>query len=202
MLSQSVESAKFDGMPKSAEKTGVVDLVISPEDIAATLVRYSLLPVGEKSLLLDAPIIVNEGSMNRLMRLLRDEFDIDFAYYKSGTVLRRIERRVLLSQSLDFDKYVDKVAEDLDELNSLYKDLLIGVTNFFRDAEAFHRLESILPEVLRQLQPGEQFRAWVAGCATGEEAYSLAIVLLETIEDLRASDRRQDFCHGRSPRVA
>jgi len=185
VLSQSTDSAKFDGMPRSAEKTGVVDLVQSPEDLAVTLARYAHFPVGDKTALLDKPVVVDEGSMNHLLRLLREEFNIDFAYYKSGTVMRRIERRVLLSQSVDFDAYVRRVAGDLDELNSLYKDLLIGVTCFFRDVAAYDRIQqAVLPDLLKQLAPGDQFRAWVAGCATGEEAYSLAILLYEAIEDL------------------
>lgn len=186
VLSQSTDSAKFDGMPRSAEKTGVVDLVQSPEDLAITLGRYSQFPVGDKAALLDKPVIVDENSMNRLLRLLREEFNIDFACYKSGTVMRRIERRVLLSHSADFDEYVHRVSSDPDELNSLYKDLLIGVTCFFRDPAAYDQVEKrVLPELLQQLGPGDQFRAWVAGCATGEEAYSLAILLFEVIEDLQ-----------------
>ena len=185
VISQSIDSAKFDGMPKSAEKTGVVDLVIEPEAIAGTLIRYAEFPVTDKTQLLDKPVVVDEDSMNRLLRLLREECGIDFAFYRSATVMRRIERRVLLSQSVDFDDYVELLAQDREELNSLYKDLLIGVTQFFRDPAAYERLQSdVLPEILQGLQPGSQFRAWVAGCATGEEPYSLAIVISELLEEL------------------
>jgi two-component system CheB/CheR fusion protein len=186
VLTQSSESAKFDGMPRSGENTGVVDLVQSPEELAATIARYATFPIGNKGGLLDKPVVVDEDSMNRLLRLLREEFEVDFTDYKPGTVLRRIERRVLLSGSTDFDAYVDCIANDHDELNSLYKDLLIGVTSFFRDPDAFSHLERhVIPELLSRIQPGDQFRAWVAGCATGEEAYSLAILLFEQLEDLQ-----------------
>ncbi|MGB7323503.1 MAG: chemotaxis protein CheB, partial [Rubripirellula sp.] len=185
VISQSVETSKFDGMPKSAENTGVVDMMLGPESIAETLIRYASFPITDKTQLLDKPMVVDEDSMNRLLRLLRKECGIDFAFYKSATVMRRIERRVLLSQSVDFDDYVELLADDRDELNTLYKDLLIGVTQFFRDAAAYDRLEKeVLPGILKELKPGDQFRAWVAGCATGEEAYSLAILVSELLEDM------------------
>ncbi|WP_186775433.1 chemotaxis protein CheB [Rubripirellula tenax] len=185
VISQSVETSKFDGMPRSAENTGVVDMVLGPEGIAETLIRYSGFPTADKTQLIDKPIVVDEDSMNRLLRLLRDECGIDFAFYKSATVMRRIERRVLLSQSVDFDDYVELLDDDRDELNSLYKDLLIGVTQFFRDPAAYDRLQlEVLPDLLKDLEPGCQFRAWVAGCATGEEAYSLAILVYELLEEL------------------
>jgi two-component system CheB/CheR fusion protein len=185
VISQSVETAKFDGMPKSAENTGVVDMVLGPEAIAETLIRYANFPVTDKTQLLDKPVVVDEDSMNRLLRLLRDECGIDFAFYRSATVMRRIERRVLLSRSVDFDDYVELLSGDHDELNSLYKDLLIGVTQFFRDPAAYDRLEKeVLPSILKNLSPGDQFRAWVAGCATGEEAYSLAILVSELLEEM------------------
>lgn len=185
VISQSLETAKFDGMPKSAEKTGVVDMVLSPEDIAGTLELYASFPVSDKTQLLDVPVVVDETSMRRLLRLLREECGIDFVHYKEATVVRRIERRVLLSQALDFEDYVERVSTDREELNALYKDLLIGVTHFFRDPGVFDRLRNeVLPKLLRDLEPGDQFRAWIAGCATGEEAYSFAIIVSEILEDL------------------
>ena len=187
VLSQSVDSAKFDGMPISAERTGLVDLVLSPEDLGATLVRYASIPRGDKlQLIEDRPVAVEESAMNQLFQMMHDECGIDFSFYKPATVMRRVERRVLLSQSEDFDDYVALVKEDRGELNTLYKDLLIGVTRFFRDEAAFERLErEVLPTLLSRLQPGDQFRAWVAGCATGEEVYSLAMLVFEQLEELQ-----------------
>ena len=91
-------------------------MVLDPEGIAETLIRYASFPVCDKSQLLDKPVLVDEDSMNRLLRLLREECGIDFAFYKATTVMRRIERRVLLSQSVDFDDYVELLADDRDEL--------------------------------------------------------------------------------------
>ena len=187
VLAQSGESAKFDGMPLSAERTGLVDLILAPEDLGATLVRYASLPGGSKlELMENEPLEFDESAMDLLLRMMRDESGIDFSYYKPATVVRRIQRRVSLSRSNSFDDYVDLVKTNSEELNNLYKDLLIGVTRFFRDEIAFERVGSeILPPLLSRLKPGDQFRAWVAGCATGEEVYSLAILVYEQLEDLQ-----------------
>ena len=95
---------------------------------------------------------------------------------------RRVERRLLLNQSLDVEQYVERLSEHREELNQLYKDLMIGVTQFFRDREAFHRLAvDELPRLLAGIEDDQEFRVWVAGCATGEEAYSLAIMIHEQL---------------------
>ena len=187
VLAQDFESAKFDGMPLSAERTGVVDLVLPPEDLAVTLVRYASLPRGDKLQLIETdPVELDESALNQLFRLMRDQSGIDFSFYKPATVMRRIERRVLLNRCDSFEDYVVRVKGDSNELSNLYKDLLIGVTQFFRDEAAFEQVRNkILPTLLSRLNPGDQFRAWVAGCATGEEAYSLAILVFEQLEELQ-----------------
>ena len=124
--------------------------------------------------------------MDTIYRLLRDRYGIDFTHYKPNTVARRTERRLLLNHSLDLDDYAKRLEQDPDELNLLYKDLLIGVTRFFRDCEAFERLEKdLLPEALT----GDSARRGVSRLGgrlrTGEEAYSLAILSQERMEALR-----------------
>ena len=115
--------------------------------------------------------------------MLEEEFGIDFTHYKPSTVTRRIERRLVLARSNDIEEYVRRLRRDHDELDLLYRDLLIGVTRFFRDPAAFELLEKkVLPELLERTPPEAPLRVWVAGCATGEEAYSLAIVLHELME--------------------
>ena len=110
--------------------------------------------------------------------MLQDEFGIDFTHYKPSTVTRRIERRLALARSQDIEEYVERLKRERDELDVLYRDLLIGVTRFFRDEEAFEVLEQqVLPELLQREPRDAPLRVWVAGCATGEEAYSLAILL-------------------------
>ena len=194
VLVQSIETAKFDGMPKSAVETGVADFVLPVQDMPATLMRYISHPSAEGVHRSPEDAAVRETAMERIHRLLRDRYGIDFSYYKPNTVARRTERRLMLNQSLDLDDYVKRLEEDAEELNLLYRDLLIGVTRFFRDREAFERLEKdVLPEALAALPPGEEFRAWVAGCATGEEAYSLAILLAERMEAMRRPIRAKIF---------
>jgi two-component system, chemotaxis family, CheB/CheR fusion protein len=179
VIVQSEASAKFDGMPKSAEKTGVADLVLPPAEIRESLIRYAARARDHA----DAPPAEKAGdAVSTIFELLRRESGIDFASYKQSTVSRRVDRRLLLSRSRDLEDYVDKLCASPEEVEALYKDLLIGVTGFFRDAEAFRALENaIVPELIDRLRVESQgeLRVWVAACATGEEAYSIGIVLHE-----------------------
>lgn len=209
VLVQTEESAKFDGMPKSAQETGVVDLVLSPEHIAETLEKYAKSPIISQLVDPTETLPINEDGMNRVTRLLRNAYGIDFSLYKPTTVTRRIERRLLLNRSLDFDDYVAQLESNPQELNLLYHDLLIGVTQFFRDRDAFDLIErQVLPELLQKLSRDEELRIWVAGCATGEEAYSLAILVNEQIAALgrnpapRFSRRMSINHHSTSPAPA
>jgi two-component system CheB/CheR fusion protein len=184
VIAQSRESAKFDGMPKSTIDSGLTDLVLAPEAMPAALLKHAQHPLAES--LSQSVGADGEGSgMSRLFQLLRDQYGIDFSQYKPSTVGRRIERRLLMQQVGSLDEYVDRLTDDPEELDSLYKDLLIGVTKFFRDPEAFRRLEQdLLPDLLRQTPANGEFRVWIPGCATGEEAYSLAILIREALEAL------------------
>ncbi|MGE3776120.1 MAG: chemotaxis protein CheB, partial [Pirellulaceae bacterium] len=185
VIVQNEETAKFDGMPRSALATGVVDLVVSPDQMADSLAKYAAHPIARDLAAAARPVPVDETGMNKVLRLLRVAYGIDFSLYKPTTVLRRIERRLMLSQLLNFDQYVEQLSSVTAELNALYRDLLIGVTQFFRDKEAFGIVESlVLPELLARLGGSEEARIWVAGCATGEEAYSLAIVIHEQLARL------------------
>lgn len=174
VLAQSEETAKFDGMPRSAVETGVVSLSLSPEEMPSALLRHA------KQL---ATVVATDDEtdvMSPIFRLLRENYSIDFSNYKPATVLRRTERRLQLLGIHQLELYVERLKEDREELDSLYRDLLIGVTSFFRDREGFDSLDAnALPDVLQKLAPGEELRAWVAACATGEEAYSLAILIHE-----------------------
>lgn len=182
VVAQSEESAKFDGMPRSARETGLVDLVLPAADMPDAilkLVRIRRSPeVGGSD-----DLVVPEVGLQAIFRMLRAEYGIDFSQYKPTTVIRRVERRLLLNQSPDVEKYVESLSENKSELNQLYKDLMIGVTQFFRDREAFHRLAvDELPGMLAGVKDDQEFRVWVAGCATGQEAYSLAILIHEQLE--------------------
>lgn len=185
---QDPESAKFDGMPRSAIDTGAADLTLTPEAIPDALLRHALTPHAPAT---PAPPPIG---VEAVFRLLRDGYGIDFTHYKPDTVARRLERRLALSEIAGIDEYVARLTTDPAELNLLYKDLLIGVTRFFRDEDAFVRLKrDVIPGLLTRLPPGEEFRAWVAGCATGEEAYSLAIVVRECMDAVNRSESIKIF---------
>ncbi len=169
------DSAKFDGMPRSAIDTGTVDLVLPPERMGEALARYQEHD-GQINQVPDAP----SDALARIFDLLRRECGIDFAGYKENTVGRRIQRRLLLTHSGDLSQYLDRIEQDPVELRSLYCDLLIGVTRFFRDEEAFQLLErEVLPGLVDAVGDDDELRVWSAGCATGEEPYSLAIAIAE-----------------------
>jgi two-component system, chemotaxis family, CheB/CheR fusion protein len=177
VLAESVASAKFDGMPLSAQATGVVDDARTPSDLARILCGLPPLEAVD-----DSEPLSDDPAMDATLRLLRDQFGIDFSLYKMSTVARRIQRRVDLLRVDSITAYVEQLHADPDELNTLYQDLLIGVTQFFRDPEAFDTLErEVIPQILDRVPPAQELRLWIAGCATGEEPYSLAMLFYEQL---------------------
>ena len=174
---ESPDTAQFNGMPLSTIRTGTVEQVLPPADLAAAVAA-----IGRGETAAPAGNTADERGVDAILRLLRDEYAIDFSHYKMSTVTRRIERRLALNRSLDLDMYLEQVRGDARELSSLYEDLLIGVTRFFRDDDAFAVLEQrVLPELVDRIPADEQIRVWVPGCATGQEAYSIAMLLHEVL---------------------
>lgn len=193
VIAQSEETSKFDGMPRSTIETGMADFVLSPEEIPPMLVKFSQQALG-----IEAPaddrIATAADNLNSVFNLLRKACGIDFTHYKPNMVARRIERRLMFNQSLDLAGYIRQLESDPAELNALYKDLLIGVTRFFRDPAAFDRLEKdVLPALISRIPENQEIRVWVAGCATGEEAYSLAIALSEQLRLLQRNNPLKIF---------
>lgn len=182
VIVQSESTAKFDGMPRSARDTGVADFHLAPEEVPETLLQYLSDPrISDVQEPLDNPAL-NETGLKQVFTLIRDGYGLDFSHYKLNTVVRRTERRLVLSKLQHIDEYVDRLREDRDELGNLYRDLLIGVTRFFRDNEAFENLVSLVIEpLIKEAKDNSEIRVWVPGCATGEEAYSLAILFVEAI---------------------
>jgi two-component system, chemotaxis family, CheB/CheR fusion protein len=183
VFAESPDTAQFNGMPLSAMRTGNVDQVLPPEEIALAIAA-----LGQSDDDRSSPTRASdeERGVEAILRLLREEYAIDFSHYKAGTVTRRIERRLAMNRSLDIDMYVEQLRGDSRELSSLYEDLLIGVTRFFRDDEAFETLEHrIVPELVERSDADEQIRVWVPGCATGQEAYSIAMLLHERLSARR-----------------
>ena len=178
VVAQDLESAQFDGMPKAAAETGVVDCILPPQDMPTALLKRARRDKAPPE-----PVVAPRG-LDAVYRLLETEYGIDFNHYKPSTVTRRIERRLALAQSSNIEEYLSRLRSERDELDALYRDLLIGVTRFFRDPDAFDLLERrILPELLQREPRTTPLRLWVAGCATGEEAYSLAILLQELMAE-------------------
>jgi len=190
VIAQREETAKFNGMPRSAIDTGIVDLVLPPEAIPDALLEHIEHPDAIRSAFAGARGGGTEQGLSAIFSILRDEHGMDFSLYKPNTVARRIDRRLQLHKSSDLDEYVERLRRDPEEVNLLYKDLLIGVTKFFRDGEAFERLEKeVVAPLIERISNHDELRAWVAGCATGEEAYSLAILFDEAVT---AADRKLD----------
>ncbi len=181
VMVQSEETAAFDGMPRSAVATGLVDFILPPEEMPDQLLSYLKHPYVSKDASV-SPALDNDDSLSRIFALLRDHNKIDFTFYKPSTILRRIERRMAVNQITSLGDYVSFLESYSAELNSLHKDLLIGVTSFFRDRDAFHVLERHHLPMLLQDTPERGIRLWVAGCSTGEEAYTLAILCSEVME--------------------
>ncbi len=186
VLVQDETTAKFDGMPRAAAASGLADFILPPEDMPSQLLAclrhpYTARQERQQGTLKD------ETGMTRLFSLLRNRTKVDFTYYKPSTIIRRVERRIAVTQSDDLDAYVRYAEQNPAELMALYRELLIGVTSFFRDPEVMDVLrEKVLPELITKYDHHE-LRFWVPGCSTGEEAYTLAILCRETMEDLGVS---------------
>ncbi len=179
VLVQDEASAKFDGMPRAAISTGIVDAVLPPEQMGARL-RPLAHPEPPS---LDPADEAVASAYGRIVDRLRSQAGHDFTHYKASSVLRRIERRMGVNAVPSLQAYADLVASSPEEVGILYRDLLIGVTRFFRDRDAYELVRTrVLPALLEKGRWDQQVRIWVAGCSTGEEAYSLGILLLEAME--------------------
>jgi len=177
-------SAKFSGMPKAAVELGVVDRVLPPRDIASELERLGHHPYLTKnrsvSAVESAPTDTDEEDLLRVFRRLRNACGVDFTHYKRGTVRRRLARRLVLHGLNTLSEYLNVLESDPKETQALFQDLLIQVTDFFRDPELFEGLtRTVFPRLLEGRAPQAPLRIWVPGCASGEEVYSIAICLLE-----------------------
>lgn len=177
------ESAKFSSMPNSAIAEGVVDFVLSPKEIGLELTRISQHPLLKRKSIKNTPeteIEINNLELKIILELLHKRKNVDFSHYKMNTIKRRILRRMLICKIKRLKEYTHLLTKNTNEVNLLYQDFLIHVTEFFRDTDAFLNLKnSILPRLLETKATGETFRIWVAACATGEEVYSIAMLLLE-----------------------
>jgi two-component system, chemotaxis family, CheB/CheR fusion protein len=202
VVAQDPDEAGFDGMPRSAIATGAVDLVLPVAKIPEALVKYSRRIVTRSGH--DGAVSGDKvpDRLAEIIDLLRTKTDHDFTLYKPGTLQRRIERRMAMVaiRTDDMNRYLEILRGDAGELDILAKDLLINVTSFFRDSKVFDFLaEKIVPDLVRNQAPGRPIRIWIAGCSTGEETYSLAMLFQERIAAEKRNVKLQVFASDVDP---
>ncbi|HEY0064008.1 MAG TPA: CheR family methyltransferase, partial [Telluria sp.] len=194
VIAQDPDEAEFPGMPRAAVDSGLVDLIVPVADMPAKLMaiwanaQNIVLPTSDSEKPLGAlgdataSSPEDEEMLRDIIALLRSRTGHDFAKYKRATVLRRIERRLQVRQKTTLTQYRDTLREDRSEAEALLRDMLIGVTQFFRDTDAFEAIEKeVIPQLFSGAQSGDAIRIWSAGCSTGEETYSLGILMSEYI---------------------
>ena len=194
VMVQDTKSALYDGMPRSAIATGLVDFILPPEKMPEQLLNYAkqFYITGIRPEKVVGEQIVNY--LQKIIILVRNQTGLDFSQYKQSTLIRRIDRRMNLHQISRISDYVRYLQENPAEIQILQKEFLIGVTSFFREPEAFKALkEKVIPEIFKNKTPDQTVRVWVPACSTGEEAYSLAIILREYIDEVKSDIKAQIF---------
>ena len=184
VIVQKPDTAKFDGMPRSVINTGLADFILSPDEIVDEILNFSNYPTiiqpQEKEVLFS-----DEETFTQIYAILKKSSGIDFTNYKRTTVLRRIERRMVVTHSSGLAGYVELLKTSPEEAGILVKEILIGVTNFFRDSAFFEKLKQhVIYNIVERAGEKDPIRVWSAGCSTGEEAYSLAILFREVLDEL------------------
>ncbi len=183
VMVQDEVTAKFDGMPRSAIATGTVDYILPPEEMPDQLMKYIQHPFVQMRDSLEESSVIDGDTLSKILYILKDRFAADFTYYKKNTILRRLERRLSINQIEKPEAYIDYLNKSREESYRLYKEFLIGVTKFFRDPEAYESFcEKSLDGLLGD-KDKKQVRVWVVGCSTGEEAYSLAMIFKEYLDE-------------------
>jgi two-component system CheB/CheR fusion protein len=187
VLVQEPETAKYDSMPRNAIDSGLVDIVAPADNLFFKLISFfKHIPVVK---LKPDTEVKDKSALEKIIILLRTHTGNDFSLYKKNTVYRRIERRMGIHKIDDIYSYVHFLQENPKEVHILFKELMIGVTSFFRDSPVWEKLkESIIPAQIKKSRTNSTFRAWVPGCSTGEEAYSLAIVFKEALEKVKPNE--------------
>lgn len=194
VMAQAPESTEYDGMPRNAIATGLVDFVLPPVEMPQHLIAYTTHAFGRVICPATDAIPKPEDALKKILILLRNQTGHDFSLYKLNTVNRRIDRRMAIHQIETIDRYVKYLYRTPEEVGALFRDLLIGVTSFFRDKEAFEALEKrVIPSLFKGRPAGSTVRVWTPGCSTGEEACSIAILLQEHIEELKQNYKLQIF---------
>ena len=193
LMVQHPDEAEYDSMPNAAIATGLADVVLPVRNLAEKLVEYARF---NPPLPLEADELTPEQLevMRRIVAHVHVRTGHDFSQYKRSTLLRRVQRRMQIYGDLTLESYLDHLRQNATEATALFNDILIGVTSFFRDSEAWEHLETrVIPQLLKQRDSTEPVRAWTIGCSTGEEAYGVAMLLFEAFEKLELPPRIQVF---------
>ncbi len=190
VIAQDPESAKFDGMPNSVIRSGLADFILSPEEIAEEILSFSSTPLLCLTKWANPSdndaLFSGDETLSHIYAILKNASGIDFTYYKRSTILRRIQRRILVNHSSSLADFARLLGDNQDEVNTLIKEILIGVTSFFRDAAFFEKLKyNAVYKIVERAKEGDPIRVWSAGCSTGEEAYSIAILFQEAMDELQ-----------------
>lgn len=195
VMVQDPSTAKYDGMPRSAKGTGLADYVLSPDRMPEQLIAYVQHPFTKDPGKAPATEPHATSSLQKILIMIRAKTGHDFSYYKQSTIVRRVERRMAIHEVTNLSDYLRYLQKYPDEVDTLFKELLIGVTNFFRDKEAFEHLKKkVIPYLCKDKgDDSGSIRVWVPGCSTGEEAYSLAILFQEEIEQSERECKVQIF---------
>ena len=200
VMVQDPASAEYDGMPRSAIGTGLADYELTPAGMPAQLIDYAYRT--RHMLAAPAQEPQHESLLKKIFVLLRDHANHDFSQYKQSTINRRIERRMAVKKVETMDSYIKYLQKNPSEIKALFQEMLIGVTSFFRDPEAFTALEeTVIPALFAGKPAGGVVRVWVPGCSTGEEAYSMAILIMEYLEALKQSFIIQVFATDIDPQA-
>jgi PAS domain S-box len=182
VMAQSPETSEYDSMPRSVIDTGLADYILPPKEMPAQLIAYVTQAFGKPTY----PTVRAEDLMNRIFNLIFTQTGRDFSHYKKGTISRRIERRMAVHFTKSIEEYVHYLEKNSTEVEALYRDFLISVTSFFRNPKAFDALqEEVIPNLFVGKRSNDVIRVWVPGCSTGEEAYSIGIMLQEYMETVR-----------------
>ena len=193
-LVQEPSTAEFDGMPRSAIATGVVNQILPPRELAQLIYQCIVEPLDSPETNSNKGNLIDALSLNKISSILVETEDLDFSHYKSSTLSRRIHRRRLINNSQNIESYINLLNNSSEERKILCSDLLINVTYFFRNPKAWENLaNNVFPLLIQQAQPGEELRFWVTACSTGEEAYSLAILVSEAMQDTENSIKAKIF---------
>lgn len=184
-MAQDENSAKFDSMPHSSIATGMVDIIMPPEQLAEELINYIKHPFVKENKKIDSILASDQSQLSKVIAILNDAKYVDFSCYKENTIIRRLEKRISLNRFDKIEDYSKFLIGNSKEINILFNELLIGVTRFFRDETAFNNLKKeVIVNLVEKFAEKKEIRIWVAACSTGEEAYSIAILFKECMADL------------------